>query len=88
MFSVSPVFTVLLALSAADHRKLPLADASQNETWLTTSPFVPAQLVKDGVLDNDSTPVVDALNVAACRAVTDDVEVVPAVPGLAVCSWT
>jgi hypothetical protein len=25
----------------------------------------PAQLVNDGVFDNDSTPVVDALNVAA-----------------------
>jgi hypothetical protein len=65
MFRVSPVERVLLAFKAADHKKFPDADASQNEMCVTTSPFVPAQLVNDGVLDNDNTPVVDALNVAA-----------------------
>jgi hypothetical protein len=65
MLRVSPVLIVLDALSAADHRKLPDADASQNEMCVTTSPFVPAQLVNEGVFDNDNTPVVDALKVAA-----------------------
>ena len=31
MLRVSPVLMVLLALSAADHKKLPADDASQNE---------------------------------------------------------
>jgi hypothetical protein len=88
MLRVSPVLTVFDALRAADHRKFPAVEASKNETCETTSPFVPAQLVNDGVLDNDRTPVVEALNVAAWRVVTDDTEVVPAVPGLAVCNCT
>jgi hypothetical protein len=65
MLRVSPVERVLVAESAADHKKFPADEASQNEMCETTSPLVPAQLVYEGVFESDNTPVVDALNVAA-----------------------
>lgn len=83
---VSPVLMVLLAVSCADHRKLPAEAASQNETWEMTSPLVPAQLVHDGEDEELRTPVVAVVKVMVGRVVTEDTEVVPIVPGFAVCS--
>lgn len=87
-FSVSPVFTVFDADSAADHRKLPADDASHTEMCVTTSPFAPAHDAHEGVFDSEITPADAAENVADGRVVTDDTDVVPAVPGFAVCSCT
>jgi len=87
-FSVSPVFTVLDAVSAMENRKLPALDASHSEMCVTTSPFVPAHVAHDGVLFCEITPPEAAANVIDGRVVTDDTDVVPAVPGFAVCSCT
>jgi hypothetical protein len=85
---VSPVLIVLDAVSCALHRNVPEEAASQKDTCETTSPFVPAQDVHEGVVEEFSTPVVGVVNVIDGRVVTEETEVVPAAPGLAVCSWT
>jgi hypothetical protein len=86
-FSVSPVFTVLDAVSAAENRKFPPEELSHTEMWLTTSPFVPAQVAQDGsVVVMALEPADAAAQVRAGRVVTDDTLAVPAAPGMAVWS--
>ncbi len=84
---VSPVLTVLDAVSSTENRKLPLAFASQMEMFVTTSPFVPAQFAHAGNVAVIAFDPADAADqVIAGRVVTDDTFDVPFGPGSPVCN--
>jgi len=82
---VSPVFTVLDADNCADHRKFPEVEASQKETWETTSPLVPAHVAHCGVFDEVAVPP-ETVHDAEERVVTDETAFVPTAIGFAVWS--
>jgi hypothetical protein len=51
---VSPGETVLVALSAPDHKKVPAVEAVQREMWLIVSP---AEIVQElAILESDTEP--------------------------------
>lgn len=85
--SVSPVWTVFDAVSAADARNVPAVLASQTLMCVTVSGDVPAHEVQDGVLLMAIAPAEAALNVIEGRVVTELAAVAPADPGSAVCSF-
>jgi hypothetical protein len=71
-----------------DMSNVPLVEAVQNEMSVSTSPFVPAQLVHAGVFDAEIDPADADPHVTDCRVVTLDTFDVPAEPGSPVCSCT
>jgi hypothetical protein len=79
--SESPVFMVTLELSCIDRPKVPELDSDQNEMSVSTSPFVPAQLVHDGWLDAVTDPADAEFHDTDGRVVTEDTFDVPAAPG-------
>jgi hypothetical protein len=84
---VSPVVTVLDAVSATEARNVPTVLASQILMCVTVSGLVPAHDVHDGVFDMAMDPADAALNVIDGRVVTELAAVAPAEPGSAVCSF-
>lgn len=86
--SVSPVVTVLDAVSATENRNVPAVLASQPLMCVTVSGLVPAHDVHDGVFDDATAPAEAAENVSDGRVVTELALEAPAEPGSPVCSLT
>ena len=81
--SESPVFMVTELVSAIDRPNVPLLTSDQQEMSVTTSPFVPAQLVHAGELDAAIDPADADPHVTDIRVVVLDTLEVPALPGVA-----
>ena len=86
--SESPVSMVTLDESCMDMSNVPDVDAVQKLMSVSTSPLVPAHEVQAGWLLADTDPADGEFHVTACRVVTEDTSVVPAVPGSPVWSCT
>lgn len=83
---VSPLATVLGAVSCTVHKALPAEIASHREMSVIVSPVV---IDHDGAVpDMTSDATVDVVHATITRVVTADGAVAAAAPGLAVCSFT
>jgi len=86
--SESPVSMVTDEFSAQLNSNVPELFADQNETSVSTSPLVPAQLVHAGWEDAATDPADGLPHETDGLVVTLDTFAVPAAPGAPVCSWT